>query len=97
MRRPIGNGVAPRTHTDQSVDDFCAYMQNLAREVNADDHMLCCAVLYSLKSDIKNHVTRSQPTTWKDLVDAAKVEEMCVPETATKVLRYEPRVKHSLS
>jgi len=79
------------------VDDFCAYMQNLTREVNDDDHMLCYAVLNGLKSDIKNHVTRSQPTTWKDLVDAAKVEEMCVPETATTLLRYEPRVKHLLS
>jgi len=65
------------------VDDFCAYMQNLATEVNADDHMLCYAVLNGLKSAIKNHVTRSQPATWKDLVDAAKVGGICVPETPT--------------
>ena len=37
----------------------------------------------SLKSEIKNHVTRLRPVTWKDLVDAAKVREMCVPETPT--------------
>jgi len=37
---------------DRSVDDVCAYMQNLAREVNADEHMLCYAVLNGLKSDI---------------------------------------------
>ena len=66
---------------ERSVDDFCAYMQNLAREVKADEHMLCYAVLNGLKSEIKNHVTRLRPVTWKDLVDAAKVGEMCVPET----------------
>ena len=65
---------------DRSVDDFCAYMQNLAREVEADEHMLCYVVLNGLNSEIKNHVTRSQPNGWKELVDAAKVGEMCVPE-----------------
>ena len=66
---------------ERPLDDFCAYMQNLAREVKADEHMLCYAVLNGLKSEIKNHVTQVRPTTWKDLVDAAKVGEMCVPET----------------
>ena len=66
---------------ERSVDDFCAYMQNLAREIKADEHMLCYAVINGLKSEIKNHVTRLQPATWKDLVDATKVGEMCVPET----------------
>jgi len=68
---------------DRSVDDFCAYMQNLAREVDADDRMLCYAVLNGLNSEIKNHVTRSQPNNWKELVDAAKVGEMCVPEASS--------------
>jgi len=66
---------------ERSVDDFCAYMPNLAREIKADEHMLCYAVINGLKSEIKNHVTRLRPATWKDLVDAAKVGEMCVPET----------------
>ena len=66
---------------ERSVDDFCAYMQNLAREIKADEHMLCYAVINGLKSEIKNHVTRLRPATWKDLADAAKVGEMCVPET----------------
>ena len=34
-----------------------------------------------LNNEIKNHVTRSQPNTWKELADAAKVGEMCVPQT----------------
>ena len=59
-------------------------MQNLAREVEADEHMLIYAAMNGLNNEIKNHVTRSQPNTWKDLVDTAKVGEMCVPEAPSK-------------
>jgi len=83
MKYKHANELFNSKQGDRSVDDFCAYMQNLAREVNADDHMLRYALLNGLRSDIKNHVIRSQPTTWKDLVDVAKVGEMCVPETTT--------------
>ena len=55
-------------------------MQNLAREVEADEHMLIYAAMNGLNNEIKNHVTRSQPNTWKELVETAKVGEMCVPE-----------------
>jgi len=58
---------------ERSLNNFCAYMQNPAREVKADEHVLCYAVLNGLKSEIKNHVTRVRPTTWKYLVDSAKV------------------------
>jgi len=42
--------------------------------------MLIYAAMNGLNSETKNHATRSQPNIWKDLVDAAKVGEMCVPE-----------------
>ena len=54
-------------------------MQNLAKQINADEQMLRFAVLNGLRPDIKNHVTRAQPTDWKTLVEAAKVAEMCTP------------------
>ena len=46
-----------------SVDDFCAKMQRSAKEVGADDNMLRFAVINGLKPEIRNHVTRTQPTT----------------------------------
>jgi len=38
--------------------------------------VLCC--YKRLNPDIRNHVTRAQPTTWTDLIHHAKVGEMCV-------------------
>jgi len=52
-------------------------MQQLAKQIGADDQMLRFAVLNGLRPNIKIHVTRSQPTDWKSLVEAAKVGEMC--------------------
>ena len=68
---------------DKSVDDFCAHMQQLARQVGADEQMLRFAVLNGLRTDIKDHVTRSQPSTWKELVEAAKVGELCSPSSSS--------------
>ena len=56
-------------------------MQRLAKEVGADDNMLRFAVINGLKPEICNHVTRTQPTKWSDLVHHAKIDEMCVPES----------------
>ena len=53
-------------------------MQRLARKLDADDSMLVYAVTNGLNAEIRNHVTRSQPTTWTDLVHHAKIGEMCV-------------------
>ena len=53
--------------------DFCA------NEVGADDNMLHFAVINGVDPEIRNHITRTQPTTWSDLVYHAKVGEMCVP------------------
>ena len=38
---------------NRSFDDFCAYMQNLAREVEADEHMLIYAAMNGLNNEIK--------------------------------------------
>jgi len=80
MKYKHANELFNSKQGNRSVDDFCAYMQNLAREVEADEHMLIYAAMNGLNDEIKNHVTRSQPNTWKELVDTAKVGEMCVPE-----------------
>jgi len=65
----------------KSVNDFCACMQQLVREVGANDELLRFAVLNGLRPDIKNHVTLTmqQPKTWNELVQSARVGEMCVP------------------
>ena len=65
--------------SDTSVGDFYAKMQRLAKDVSADEHMLRFAVINGLNPEIRNHVTRSQPTTWTYLIYHAKVGEMCVP------------------
>jgi len=64
---------------DSSVDDLCTKMQKLGREVNASEEMLRFAVINGLKPDIRNHITRTQPTTWNDLVQHARIGEMCSP------------------
>jgi len=79
MRYKHANDLFNSKQGDSSVDDYCANMQRLAKQVGADDTMLRFAVINGLRPDIRNHVTRCQPITWKDLVDNAKVGEMCVP------------------
>jgi len=76
------NELCNKKHDKESVDYFCAKMQNLAKQINADEQMLRFAVLNGLRPDIKNHVTRAQPTDGRTLVEAAKVGEMCTPETS---------------
>jgi len=56
-------------------------MQRLAKEVKADENMLRFVVINGLKPEICNHVTRTQPTTWNDLVYHARIGEMSAPET----------------
>jgi len=68
-----------KQENDQSVGDFCAKMQHIARQVGDDDKMLRFAVLNGLRPDIANHVTQRQPNTWPELLAAARVGEMCTP------------------
>jgi len=73
------NELFNKKQDKESVDDFCAEMQSLAKQINADEQMLRFAVLNGLRPDIKNHVTRAQATDRRTLVEAAKVAEMCTP------------------
>jgi len=41
--------------------------------------MFYFVVINGLKPEIRNHVTRTQPTTWSELVHHAKIGEMCLP------------------
>ena len=62
------------------MEDYCAHMQQLAKQVGADDTMLRFAILNGLRDDLKSHVTRAQPATLKDLQEAAKIAELCPTE-----------------
>jgi len=73
------NDLFNKKQENMSVDDFCAQMQHLAREVGAAEDMLRFAVINGFNPEIRNHVTRAQPTTWTELVQQAKVGEMCMP------------------
>ena len=55
-------------------------MQQLAKQVGADDTMLRFAILNGLRDDLKSHVTRAQPATLKELQEAAKIAELCPTE-----------------
>jgi len=80
MNYQHANDLFNKKQGDMSVD-FCAKMQRLANEVGADDLMLRFTVINGLNPVIRNHVTRAQPNTWTDLVQQAKVREMCIPVT----------------
>ena len=45
--------------------------------------MLRFAVINGFNPEIRNHVTRAQPTTWTELVQQAKVGEMCMTVPAS--------------
>jgi len=48
--------------------------------MEADENMLHFAVINELRPEIRNHVTRTQPTTWNDLVYHARIGEMSAHE-----------------
>jgi len=77
------NDLFNKKQGSMSVDDFCAQMQRLAREVGAAEDMLRFAVINGFNPEMRNHVTRAQPTTWTDLVQQAKVGEMCMTVPAS--------------
>ena len=79
MKYKYANDFFSMKQEKSTVDDFCARMLKIAKELNADDAMLCYAVTNGLNPEIRNHVTRNQPTNWTDLVHHAKIGEMCVP------------------
>ena len=78
------NSLFNHKQESKTVDDYIAYMQKLASQINATDQILRFAVINGLRPDIKNHVTMKQPTNWQELVTAARVGEMCAPASATQ-------------
>jgi len=79
MKYQHANDLFNKNQGDMSVDGFCAKMRRFANKVGADDLMLRFAVINGLHTDTRNHVTCAQPNTWTDLVQKARVGEMCVP------------------
>ena len=63
----------------ESVDDFIAKIQQLARSIKADEKMIKFAILNGLLPHISNYVTQKQPTTMTELIDAARIGEMISP------------------
>jgi len=83
MKYKHANDLFNKKQGSMTVDDFCAQMQRLAREVGAPEDMLRFAVINGFNPEIRNHVTRAQPTTWTELVQQAKVGEMCMTVPAS--------------
>jgi len=77
------NDLFNKKQGSMTVDDFCAQMQRLAREVGAVEDMLRFAVINGFNPEIRNHVTRAQPTTWTEVVQQAKVGEMSMTVPAS--------------
>jgi len=74
-------------------------MQRIAKRVSADDRMLRFAVLNGLRPEIANFVTQRQPTDWENLLDAARLGEMCVanqPNTDTLVTKQLTQMQDQL-
>jgi len=59
------------------VSDYLVHMKKLAREVGTDEKMLYYAALNGLRAELKYYVTMKQPKTWDELVEAAKIGELC--------------------
>ena len=68
----------------QSVDDYVAHMQQLAKFVGAEDKMVLFAILNGLRPEISSYVTQKQPKDVRELLDHARVGEMTSPISAEK-------------
>jgi len=82
----------------ESADDFVASMQRLAKSIGADDQMTRFAILNGLRPEIATYVIQRQPTNVKELLDAARIGEMCVikPETDSTVTTQIAQVQDQL-
>ena len=66
----------------ETVDDYVAKMQQLARSIQAEEKMVRFAVLNGLRPEIANFVTQKQPKTMTELLDAARIAELTNPTTS---------------
>jgi len=83
----------------KSVNDFYANMQRIAKRVGADDTMLRFAVLNGLRPEIANFVTQKQPSDLENLLETARLGEMCVinqPNTDTVVIKQLAQMQDQL-
>jgi len=69
-----------RQRADESVDDFCAAIKKLATSLKADDKLVQYALLSGLKSNISNFVIQRKPKTYDEILDAARLAELTIPE-----------------
>jgi len=67
---------------NDTVDDYVAKMQQLARSIKADEKMVRFAILNGLLPHIANYVTQKQPITITELLDAARIAELTHPVAA---------------
>ena len=65
----------------ESADDFLAKIQQLARQINADEQTTRFAALNGLMPHIASFVTQKQPKTMTELLEAARIAELTAPST----------------
>jgi len=65
----------------ESADDFLAKIQQLARQINADEQTTRFAALNGLMPHIASFVTQKQPKTMLELLEAARIAEITAPST----------------
>ena len=63
----------------QSVDDYIAEMRKLAQKINADEKLICYAVLNGLKNCLVPYITQQNPQTVDNLLVAARMAEVTAP------------------
>jgi len=63
----------------QSVDDYIAEMRKLAQKINADEKLICYAILNGLKSNLTPYITQQNPQTVDTLLVAARMAEVTAP------------------
>jgi len=67
---------------NDTVDEYVAKMQQLARTIKADEKTVRFAILNGLLPHIANYVTQKQPTTITEFLDAARIAELTHPVAA---------------
>ena len=63
----------------QSVDDYVAKMQQLARSIKADEKMVKFAIMNGLLPHISSFVAQKQPADMTALLEAARIAEATAP------------------
>jgi len=67
----------------QSVDDYIAEMRKLAQKINADEKLICYAVLTGLKNFLVPYVTQQNLQTADNLLVTARMAQVTAPAAPT--------------